>query len=76
MKSKGLPEIVPDGGILLTPCVPYGTEELSLLMMITILSTNQVANYVLTTMYVLCLTEQITLSYCTTQQDDSYRNFS
>jgi hypothetical protein len=41
-----------------------------------ILFTNHVANYILMTINALCLTEQITLSYCITQRDGSYQYFS
>jgi len=40
------------------------------------LKSKYIANCVLIIIYVLCLTEQITLSYCViTQQDSSYQNF-
>ena len=37
------------------------------------LEPKHVANYVLMSIYVLCLTEYITLSYCITKLDSSYK---
>ena len=39
------------------------------------LEPKHVANYVLMIIYMLCLTEYVTLSYCITQPNGSYQNF-
>ena len=82
MKSENLNFLEPSGHLracngntlplpLNAPCpyMQYWPENGSL-------EPKHVANYALMTIYVLCLTEKNTLSYCTTQRGGSYQNFS